>query len=122
MVEKEQLCDPTNAQPFRIEVLVQDEDGDGVPGVELWLTWAEGADRAVTGLKPGEGPGYADFNVDPETTYAISVGELGLPLITNLQLEECPIEEAAEEDAEENLTPDEDIAPIIGSWRIVIAP
>lgn len=105
--EKEQLCDPES--PLHIAVVVQDEEGEGVPGVEVWLTWAQGADRAVTGLKPDEGLGYADFNVEPNTAYAISVGELGMPLISGLQLEDCPDE-------------GEDGEPIAGSWRIVLAP
>ena len=87
---------------------MQDEDGQGVPGVEVWLTWAEGADRAVTGLKPDKGTGYADFSASPDTAYTISVGELGMPLVSGLQLEECPVEGYGE--------------PIIGSWRIVLAP
>ncbi len=105
--EREQLCDP--ALPLHIAVVVQDEEGEGVPGVEVWLTWAQGADRAVTGLKPEEGLGYADFNVDPNTAYAISVGELGIPLISGLRLEDCPTAAEGEES-------------IVGSWRIVLAP
>jgi hypothetical protein len=105
LAEREQLCDPE--QPLHIEVVVLDEDGEGVPVVEVWLTWSDGADRAVTGLKPDEGPGYADFKAVPNITYAISVGELGLPLVTGLQLETCSVE------GEE---------PFTGSWRIVLAP
>jgi hypothetical protein len=106
LAEQEQLCDP--ARSLRIEVVVQDEDGEGVPGVEVWLTWPDGADRAVTGLKPDQGPGYADFTVDQGIPYAISVGELVMPLVTGLRLESCPVEEDEE--------------PFTGSWRIVLAP
>jgi hypothetical protein len=105
LAEEQQLCDP--GQPPRIEVVVQDEDGEGVPGVAVWLTWPDGADRAVTGLKPGQGPGYADFSAEEGTSYAISVGELAMPLVTGLRLESCSVE-------------DED--PLIGSWRIVLTP
>ncbi len=105
--EKEQLCDPE--QPLHVEVVVQNEDGEGVPGIEVWLTWAEGADRAVTGLKPDEGMGYVDFNADPRTTYTISAGELGMPLVSGLQLETCPTHTRVRE-------------TILGSWRVVLAP
>jgi hypothetical protein len=106
LAEEEQVCDA--AQPLRIEVVVQDEDGEGVRGVEVWLTWPEGADRAVTGLKPEMGAGYADFNANEDMPYAISVGELSMPLITGLRLESCPVEDDEE--------------PVTGSWRIVLAP
>lgn len=105
--EKEQLCDPE--QPLHIGVVVEDERGAGVPGVAVWLTWGEGADRAVTGLKPDQGLGYVDFNAHPDTSYAISVGEVGIPLVTGLELEACPPE-------------GEEVETILGSWRIVLAP
>ena len=107
MAEQEQLCDA--AEPLHIEVVVLDEEGRGVPAVEVWLTWAQGVDRAVTGLKPGKGPGYADFNAQPDTTYTISVGDLGMPLVSGLQLEDCPAEAGDRE-------------TILGSWRVVLAP
>jgi hypothetical protein len=106
-MEKEQLCDPE--QPWHIEVVVQDEDGEGVPAVEVWLTWAQGADRAVTGLKPDQGLGYADFNAEPDTDYTISVGELGMPLVSGLRLEACPAEVG-------------DGETVVGSWRVILAP
>ncbi|MEA3377484.1 MAG: hypothetical protein U9R72_14945 [Chloroflexota bacterium] len=106
LAEKEQLCD--REQIPHIEVVVQDEDGEGVPGVDVWLTWSDGADRAVTGLKPGRGYGYADFNAAADVAYTVSVGELGLPLVTGLELEDCPVEGDEE--------------PFTGSWRLVLAP
>ncbi|MBN1262248.1 MAG: hypothetical protein JXB35_16335 [Anaerolineae bacterium] len=45
----------------------------GLPGVEVWLLWTEGADRAVTGLRPGMGLGYADFLVEPGQTYNLYI-------------------------------------------------
>ncbi|MFO7741227.1 MAG: hypothetical protein R6X31_02835 [Anaerolineae bacterium] len=106
LAEKEQLCDREDVP--HIEVVVQDEDGEGVPGVDVWLTWSDGADRAVTGLKPGRGPGTADFNAAPDVGYTVSAGELGMPLVTGLELEDCPVEEGEE--------------PFLGSWRLVLAP
>lgn len=102
-----QLCE--RDQPLHIGVVVQDDNGEGVPGIEVWLTWAEGVDRAVTGLKPDEGLGYADFYVDPDTVYSISVGDLGMPLVSGLQLEDCPVDPAEGEG-------------FLGSWRILLAP
>jgi hypothetical protein len=106
LTEKELVCQP--GQMPRIEVMVKDEDGEGLAGVEVWLTWPGGADRAVTGLKPQQGAGYADFNAERNVSYALGIGELGIPLVTGVRLEPCPT------------MGDEE--PFIGSWRIVLEP
>ncbi len=110
LAEQEQICKP--GQTEHIEVVVRDERGAGLAGVVVWLMWPGGADRAVTGLKPQSGAGYADFNaergVPGSVNYALGVGELGMPLVTNLRLEPCPVEEDEE--------------PLMGSWRIVLGP
>lgn len=55
----------------------------GLPGEDLWLLWDEGADRAVTGLRPDRGLGYADFGVVPERLYRLYVGTpTGAPVAT----------------------------------------
>ncbi len=61
-----------------------------LPGVHLWLTWSGGADRAVTGMRPQMGPGYADFTLQPDVTYALSVDEPNAPVLSNLTLSLCP--------------------------------
>jgi hypothetical protein len=91
--------------------VVKDERGRGLAGVEVWLMWPGGADRAVTGLKPRRGAGYADFDAEWGVNYSLSIGELGRPLVTALRLEPCPVEEGAENEE-----------PIIGSWYIVLEP
>jgi hypothetical protein len=106
LAKREQMCQP--GQMPRIEVVVRDERGAGVSGVEVWLMWSGGADRAVTGLKPHSGAGYADFNAERGVEYALGVGELGTPLVTDLQIEPC--------------STDEDQAPLMGSWLIVLEP
>jgi hypothetical protein len=106
LAEQELMCQP--GQPARIEIVVQDERGKGLAGVEVWLTWPAGADRAMTGLKPQNGAGYADFDAEWGVSYSLSIGELGRPLVAGLRLETCPSEEGAE--------------PLLGSWRIVLEP
>lgn len=61
-----------------------------LPGVVLWLLWADGADRAVTGLRPQIDPGYADFLLKPGILYALSVGEPNAPILSGLMLPPCP--------------------------------
>jgi len=106
LARQEQVCQP--GQTPHIEVVVRDERGAGLPGVEVWLVWTGGADRAVTGLKPRNGTGYADFNAEPGVRYALSVGELGRPLVAGLQIEACPAQGSE--------------APAPGSWRLVVEP
>jgi hypothetical protein len=104
LAAKEQVCE--QGQEPHIEVVVQDEESAGVPGVEIWLLWADGADRAVTGLKPEQGMGYADFDAEEGVDYSIGISELGAPLVTGLRLESCPEEKGKD--------------PLVGSWRIVL--
>lgn len=106
LTSQEQICE--RGQIPHIEVVVTDERGVGVPGVEVWLMWSGGADRAVTGLKPQKGTGYADFGAEVGASYDLGIGELGMPLVTNLQIEPCPLGEADE--------------PVVGSWRIILGP
>jgi len=65
-----------------------------IPGIEVWLLWEEGADRAVTGLRPAAGLGYADFAVAPGA-YNFYVGApTGVPL-ASLRIEPCTSSEEA---------------------------
>ncbi len=85
----ERLCQADQPRPL-LKVIVQDEKGKGLPGVPIWVSWEGGADRFVTGLKPEEGAGYADFEMTPGQVYAVSVGEASAVLVTNLVVERCP--------------------------------
>jgi hypothetical protein len=61
----------------------------GLPGVEVWLLWEEGADHAVTGFRPNLGLGYADFEVVPEQTYNLYLeAPIGIP-IASLNVRRC---------------------------------
>jgi len=104
VVDQQQLCE--RGQKPHIEVIVQDERGEGLAGVEIWLMWSGGADRAVSGLKPSEGAGYADFSAEAGVNYTLAIGEPGMPLVTGLRIEPCPVEKDEE--------------PLPASWRIVI--
>ena len=104
LTQQEQICEPE--QTPHIEIVVRDEHGAGLDGVVVWLMWPGGADRAVTGLKPQHGAGYADFRAELDVGYTFSIGELGMPLVTDLRIEPCPAQKGKE------LLP--------GSWRIVL--
>ena len=106
MAQQKQVCEPGQAP--HIEVVVRDERGAGLAGVEVWLMWPGGADRAVTGLKPRYGTGYVDFDAEPGVRYSLGIGVLGMPLVNNLRIEPCPVEGDEE--------------PLLGSWRLVLEP
>ena len=62
----------------------------GLPMREIWLIWDDGADRAITGLRPRKGLGYADFTIEPGRIYNLYVDSpSGRPILT-LQAEPCP--------------------------------
>ena len=84
---------------------MQTEEGAGLPGNEIWVTWAGGADRFITGLKPEIGLGYADFDMTPGEIYAVSVGAPTAPAVGNLSAEPC--------------LPGESDSPL-ASWRLII--
>ncbi len=56
-----------------IEVFVQDFNGQGIPGQAVRVRWDGGEDTFFTGLKPERGPGYADFQMKPDTGYTIEM-------------------------------------------------
>ena len=103
LASSEQICEPE--QEPHIEVIVQDTNGNQISGIEVWLMWAGRADRAVTGLKPQYGPGYVDFDVSLGERYAVGTSELGVPLVSDLEIELCPV--------------DKDKDPYPASWRVV---
>ena len=106
VTQREHVC--RSVQDPHIEVVVRDADGEGIPGIRVWLLWPEGADWAVTGLKPSKGAGYADFGAVHGVTYTLGLGEIGMPLVTGLQLEGCPAREGG--------------GSAFGSWRITMEP
>ncbi|MBN2003509.1 MAG: hypothetical protein JXA21_09150 [Anaerolineae bacterium] len=64
-----------------------------VPGHIIWLLWEDGADRAITGFKPDQGLGYADFEITPGRIYKLYMGSpIGLPIST-IQSAPCAPEE-----------------------------
>jgi hypothetical protein len=72
----------TDRDTSRLEIV-------GMPNVEIWLLWSEGADRAITGLHPRQGLGYADFLIEPMTTYNLYIeSPTGAPL-TALNVDPC---------------------------------
>lgn len=89
LLRREQLCLEDEAAA-RIEVIVVDPFLDPLPGAEVVVRWELGEDHFFTGFKPEKGLGYADFNMEPETIYTVSMAEGSAP-ITGLQVVACDV-------------------------------
>ncbi len=78
--------------PTMTEAEVPPDEWEPLPGENVWLLWDEAADRAVTGMRPALGLGYADFEVMPGRSYKVYVGSAtGAPLVT-LPVGPCPLD------------------------------
>ncbi len=68
----ESFCNP--AAEGMIEIRVYDRLGQGVPGVQVSVTWSGNErDSFFTGLKPEREAGYADFRMTEGRTYTVMV-------------------------------------------------
>lgn len=72
--DQTKVCDPQLAGLLQLEVI--DQAGNAVPGVRINVTWQGGEDLFYTGLHPNINAGYADFNMQPDTSYSLKVGDL----------------------------------------------
>lgn len=63
--------------PGLLEVLVQDTDGTGIPGMAVEVDWPTGKDHFFTGLKPEKDDGYADFTMTQDESYTVVLTGLG---------------------------------------------
>jgi hypothetical protein len=71
-----------------LEVYVRTDEGQGMPGVEVLVQWADGQDRFFTGLRPELYPGYADFEMTPGEVYTVSLATLSQP-VAGMAAETC---------------------------------
>jgi hypothetical protein len=81
------ICEQNLRDPL-IQVLVEDVDGQPVPGVEAVVNWEEGESHFFTGVKPELGIGYADFMMSPGVVYSLRLVEGG-EIISDLTPAEC---------------------------------
>lgn len=93
LIEQTATCaDP--GRPGQIRILVQDSAGNGLPGIELVVSWATTQDRFFTGLRPEQGVGYADFEMAPQTGYEVTLagfrGDVAHGLGSDVSPGTCP--------------------------------
>jgi hypothetical protein len=60
-----------------IEVRVYDRAGEGIAGIPVQVTWGGNQRQTFyTGLKPGRGPEYADFEMTAGQSYIVTIPQL----------------------------------------------
>ena len=69
---QETVCDP-NLPDGLLQVIVFDSRRRQLAGAMIMITWDGGEEEFFTGLKPELGNGYADFIMDPNTTYTVQL-------------------------------------------------
>ena len=86
------ICDPNLEDPL-IKVFATNADGEGIPGVELIVSWPpDNQERFYTGLKPDLGQGYADFEVEPGIAYTVELPG-SQTLVSDLEIQPCETED-----------------------------
>ncbi len=89
LAEKTAVC-ATPGQPSQIAVWVQDAEGNGLANIEIVVSWATGEDRFVTGLKPDQGVGYADFEMSSGVEYDVALADYGGEVARELTADLAP--------------------------------
>ncbi|MGZ9221653.1 MAG: hypothetical protein ACXW4Q_06055 [Anaerolineales bacterium] len=84
---QETVCDP-NLPDGLLQVIVFDSRRRQLAGAKILITWEGGAEEFFTGLKPELGNGYADFVMDPTTTYTVQLGS-GSDIASGLSTSTC---------------------------------
>jgi len=87
--EKTRICDST-LPPGIIQIYVTNSAGKPLPGVPIVATSKDGEDSFYTGLVPEITPGYADFIMSPDRSYALKVGDLSEP-VRDLSIPTCSV-------------------------------
>ena len=84
---QETVCDP-NLPDGLLQVIVFDSRRRQLAGSKIMITWDGGEEEFFTGLKPELGNGYADFIMDPNTTYTVQLGA-GSDIASGLTTSTC---------------------------------
>lgn len=80
LVARDEIC--SDVYPAgQVEVYVYDALGNGVPGVEVSVQWADGEDHFFTGMKPEVDIGYGDFEMTPDGVYTVTLVNLSEPVV-----------------------------------------
>jgi len=84
---QETVCDP-NLPDGLLQVIVFDSRRRQLAGAKIVITWDSGEEDFFTGLKQELGNGYADFIMNPNTTYTVQLGA-GSDIASGLTTSTC---------------------------------
>ncbi len=87
LITNEKYCNDVERKPLIIVDTV-DENSKPLAGVRVTITWADGQDGFVTGLKPEISNSYGDFLMQVGTTYSVQVGSR-TPPVTGIGTSTC---------------------------------
>jgi hypothetical protein len=80
LIASDRLCEDVPL-PGLIQIYVSDEGGAGIPGLEILIEWEGQDDRFFTGLKTTQNPGYADFEMEDNKLYTVTLVGLAPPVV-----------------------------------------
>ncbi len=83
---QELLCE-SNETPPLVKIFVFDAKGNAQAGVRISMASEAGSEDFFTGARPEFGPGYAEYELIPNTTYALSIQ--GTQLVGGLKAAAC---------------------------------
>ncbi len=89
--ERKIICEPGQKAGL-IEVQVDDQRGNPVPGVRIDISWVGGQEFFFSGLIPAVNPGFADFVMKPDEEYSLRVGDGG-EQVRGVSIPECGLED-----------------------------
>ena len=91
LMTQDEICS-TNISEGLLMVFVSDAAQKPIPGVEVIVEWNGNEEHFFTGLKPEIGAGYADFNMQPNQSYALRLAT-GSTAVSSLSAPPCQDDE-----------------------------
>ncbi len=89
LVDHTQLTCAAEPNTAHLYFNVRDANGQGLPNVGIEIRWANGDETIYTGLKPEQGPGYADLEVTPGQ-YSVTIVHAQGDTVSGLIVGEAP--------------------------------
>ncbi len=86
LAKQSSLCEPS--QPALLQIYLSDAKIKPVAGIELIITWFGGEEHFFSGLKPEISPGYADYTLNENVEYDLSIAATGTR-VTGLRTTGC---------------------------------
>jgi len=100
LVKVRRLTACENRGGHNIYVNVTDKDGNGIPGVKVWVSWGPDGVDLTTGSKPERGPGWADFPMY-KGTHSVQVKGARSEIATGIT-PDIPVDEPCEDSTTAN--------------------